>query len=49
MCNEVDEVGFYVLNPDGWPGDIERIQQFIDFLRHNEIVFDNSEMDDDSK
>jgi hypothetical protein len=39
MCNEFEELGFYVINSDGTPDDIERIKKFIDFIRHNEISF----------
>lgn len=40
MCNEVEEVGFHVMNAGGTADDIERIRQFTDFIRHNEISFD---------
>jgi len=44
-CSEFDEVGFFVMNGDSGKGDIEQIKEFINFLRHNEVVFEN---DDDN-
>lgn len=46
MCNEVEEVGFHVMNADGTENDIERVKEFIDFIRHNEISFDAPEDDE---
>ncbi len=40
MCNEIEEVGFHVMNSSSPKYDIERIKEFIDFVRHNEVTFE---------
>lgn len=42
-CTEFEEVGFYVMNAGGEKYDIPRIQEFIKFIRANEITFDIAE------
>lgn len=39
FCNEVDEVGFYIMNDYGREGNIKWIKEFIAFIRENEISF----------
>jgi hypothetical protein len=46
MCNEVEEVGFYVSGGDALEDDLRKIREFIDYIRSNEIRF--NEDDDDS-
>jgi len=47
MCNEIEEVGFHVLNSISPKDDIERIKELIDFVRHNEITFEIPDSWDD--
>lgn len=46
-CNELEDVGFEVMNAMGPEEDIPRIREFIEFIRHNEVVFDEGH--DDSR
>ncbi len=45
MCNEIDDVGFYVMNAGSRAEDVRRIRQFIDFVRTTEVVFDEDDVD----
>jgi len=52
VCNEVEEVGLWVMNPGSRSEDIGRIEEFVDFIRHNEITFDDGQTespDDDDE
>lgn len=40
FCDEIDEVGFYILNDYGDEGNIKWIQEFIDFIKANDISFE---------
>ena len=42
-CNQVEEIGFFILNDYGNKQNIEYIQEFIRFIRENKIVFENEE------
>lgn len=39
FCDEIDEVGFYILNDYGHEVNIKWIQEFIDFIKMNDISF----------
>lgn len=39
FCDEIDEVGFYILNDYGRERNIEWIEEFINFIRTNDISF----------
>lgn len=48
-CNEVEEVGFHILNRYDQKTEIQMIKEFIQFIRENEIIVeDGSEAEDDS-
>ena len=47
MCNEFEDIGFYVMDTGTVEQDIERIRELIEFIRHNDITFDMSNADDD--
>ncbi len=39
FCDEIDEVGFYIMNDYGYEGNIKWIQEFISFIKSNDIRF----------
>lgn len=40
FCNEIDEVGFYIMNDYGHERNIKWIQEFINFIKNNDISFE---------
>lgn len=45
MCNEVEEVGFFLMNSYNKERDIQGIKGFVDFIRNNEITFNDEDED----
>lgn len=38
-CNEIEEVGFYIANDYGEEGNIKWIEEFIQYIKVNDVVF----------
>jgi hypothetical protein len=47
MCDEFEEVGFFILNDYGAKRNVEYIQEFVDFIKANEIRFHKKPADRD--